>query len=96
MGRWAHTHNIPLRPRGGAQPPHRPPHLRAGRRCPRHPARDALNSPNARQRLERFAAALPYPTVTEAARALVIHQPTLTTQINRLERDLGRPLIEAC
>jgi hypothetical protein len=34
--------------------------------------RDALNSPNARQRLECFAAALPYPTVTEAARALGI------------------------
>ncbi|WP_345667515.1 LysR family transcriptional regulator [Streptomyces similanensis] len=36
----------------------------------------------------------PCPTVTEAARALGIHQSTLTTQINRLERDLGRPLIE--
>ncbi|MCX4734696.1 LysR family transcriptional regulator [Streptomyces sp. NBC_01363] len=37
---------------------------------------------------------MPYPTVTEAARALGIHQSTLVTQINRLERDLGRPLIE--
>ncbi|WP_256967850.1 helix-turn-helix domain-containing protein [Streptomyces sp. CS057] len=53
-----------------------------------------MTSSNARQRLERFAAALPYSTVTEAARALGIHQSKLTTQINRLEKDRGRPLIE--
>ncbi|MFI2377965.1 TniQ family protein [Streptomyces sp. NPDC018964] len=93
MARWAHTHNIPLRPRGGAS--HHTA-LRAPEQATDAPAvlRDALACPNARQRLERFAAALPYPTVTEAARALGIHQSTLTTQINRLERDLGRPLIE--
>ncbi|MFF6780977.1 LysR family transcriptional regulator [Streptomyces sp. NPDC012510] len=55
---------------------------------------DALTSTNALQQLERFASALPYPTVAEAARALGMHQSTPTTQINRLERDLGRPLIE--
>ncbi|WP_229867230.1 helix-turn-helix domain-containing protein [Streptomyces gelaticus] len=93
MARWAHTHNIPLRPRGGAS--HHTA-LRTPEQAADAPAilRDALTSPNARQRLERFAAALPYPTVTDAARALGIHQSTLTTQINRLERDLGRPLIE--
>ncbi|MEV7865361.1 TniQ family protein [Streptomyces sp. NPDC088124] len=93
MARWAHTHNIPLRPRGGAS--HHA-SLRTPEQAADAPAilRDALTSPNARQRLERFAAALPYPTVTDAARALGIHQSTLTTQINRLERDLGRPLIE--
>ncbi|GAA1893781.1 TniQ family protein [Streptantibioticus ferralitis] len=93
MARWAHIHNIPLRPRGGAS--HHTA-LRTPEQAADAPAilRDALTSPNARQRLERFAAALPYPTVTEAARALGIHQSTLTTQINRLERDLGRPLIE--
>ncbi|MCH0557005.1 TniQ family protein [Streptomyces sp. MUM 16J] len=93
MARWAHTHNIPLRPRGGAS------HhiaLRTSEQASDAPAilRDALTSPNAWQRLERFVAALPYPTVTEAARALGIHQSTLVTQINRLEKDLGRPLIE--
>ncbi|MER7028288.1 MULTISPECIES: helix-turn-helix domain-containing protein [Streptomyces] len=56
--------------------------------------RDALNSSNARQRLERFAAALSCPTVIEAARAVGIHQSTPATQISRLEGDLGRPLIE--
>ncbi|WSB48922.1 TniQ family protein [Streptomyces cellulosae] len=93
MTRWAHTHNIPLRPRGGAS--HHTA-LRAPEQATDAPAilRAALTSPNTRQRLERFAAALPYPTVTEAARALGIHQSTLTTQINRLEKDLGRPLIE--
>lgn len=93
MARWAHTHNIPLRPRGGGS---HDTALRATDQAARTPAilRDALTSPNAWQRLERFNAALPYPTVTEAARALGIHQSTLTTQINRLERDLGRALIE--
>lgn len=93
MARWARTHNIPLRSRGGAS------HhiaLRTAEEAADAPVilRDALTGPNAWQRLERFAAALPYPTVTEAAWALGIHQSTLTTQINRLERDLGQPLIE--
>ncbi|MFJ3643771.1 LysR family transcriptional regulator [Streptomyces sp. NPDC090108] len=93
MARWAHTHNIPLRSRGGAS--HHTA-LRTPEQAADAPAilRDALTSPNARQRLERFVAALPYPTVTEAARALGIHQSTLVTQINRLEKDLGQPLIE--
>lgn len=93
MARWAHTHNIPLRPRGGAS-------HHTALRTPDQAAdapeilHEALTGPNAWQRLERFAATLLYPTVTEAARSLGIHQSTLTTQINRLERDLGRPLIE--
>ncbi|WP_432146824.1 LysR family transcriptional regulator [Streptomyces sp. bgisy084] len=93
MARWAHTHNIPLRPRGGAS--HHTA-LRAPDQARALPAilRDALTGPHAWQRLERFAAALPYPTVTEAAQVLGIHQSALTIQINRLERDLGRPLIE--
>ncbi|WP_228183494.1 helix-turn-helix domain-containing protein [Streptomyces anulatus] len=93
MARWAHTHNIPLRPRGGAS--HHTA-LRAPEQATDAPAilRAAMTSSNARQRLERFAAALPYSTVTEAARALGIHQSKLTTQINRLEKDRGRPLIE--
>ncbi|MDO0929604.1 LysR family transcriptional regulator [Streptomyces sp. TG1A-8] len=37
---------------------------------------------------------MPYPTVTEAARALGVHQSTPVTQINRLEKDLGQSLIE--
>ncbi|NEE15069.1 LysR family transcriptional regulator, partial [Streptomyces sp. SID7499] len=93
MARWAHTHNIPLRPRGGAS--HHTA-LRAPEQATDAPAilRAAMTSSNARQRLERFAAALPCSTVTEAARALGIHQSKLTTQINRLEKNRGRPLIE--
>ncbi|MFD8385813.1 LysR family transcriptional regulator [Streptomyces sp. NPDC059679] len=39
-------------------------------------------------------AAATYPTIREAAQALGIHQSTLVVQINRLERDLGQPLLE--
>ncbi|MFJ8770465.1 LysR family transcriptional regulator [Streptomyces clavifer] len=53
--------------------------------------RDAVTGPTAWQRLERFAAVLPYSTVTEAARALGVHQLTLATQIDRLEMDLAGP-----
>ncbi|MGV9989456.1 TniQ family protein [Streptomyces sp. NPDC003374] len=93
MTRWAHTHNIPLRPRGGGS---HDTALRVTEQAAQTSVvlREALTSRYAWQRLERFVAALPYPTVTEAARALGIHQSTLTIQINRLERDLGRPLIE--
>ncbi|MFE3429437.1 LysR family transcriptional regulator [Streptomyces sp. NPDC059171] len=45
-------------------------------------------------RLSRFLAAHSYPTLTEAARDLGIHQSALVTQINRLEADLGQPLFE--
>lgn len=91
MARWAHTHNIPLRPRGGAS--HQTA-LRTVDEAEALPAvlRKALTSPYARQRLSRFVAARTYPTLTEAARDLGIHQSTLVIQINRLEADLGLPL----
>jgi hypothetical protein len=54
--------------------------------------REAFTSPYARQRLE--VAASRYPTMREAAEALAINQPTVVTQINRLERDLGQALFE--
>ncbi|MHA7957308.1 LysR family transcriptional regulator [Streptomyces sp. L500] len=93
MARWAHTHNIPLRPRGGGS---HDTALRAADQAADTPAllRKALTSPYAWQRLDRFVAALPYSTTREAARALGISQPTLSTQITRLERDLGQPLLE--
>ncbi|MFL4905531.1 LysR family transcriptional regulator [Streptomyces sp. MMS24-I2-30] len=93
MARWAHTHNIPLRPRGGAS--HHTA-LRASDRAADLPAilRKAFTGPYAGQRLSRFLAAQSYPTLTEAARDLGIQQTTLVTQINRLERDLGQPLLK--
>ncbi|WP_425831666.1 TniQ family protein [Streptomyces fractus] len=93
MARWAHTHNIPLRPRGGAS--HHTA-LRAADEADALPAilRKALTGAFARQRLSRFLAARTYPTLGEAARDLGIHQSALVTQIKRLEADLGQPLFE--
>jgi hypothetical protein len=55
------------------------------------PIAKALTSPYAWQRLNRFAAAIGYQTLSEAAEHLGITQSTLVTQINRLERDIGGP-----
>ncbi|MFF3137719.1 helix-turn-helix domain-containing protein [Streptomyces mirabilis] len=93
MARWAHSHNIPLRPRGGGS--HHTA-LRATDHVSPLPTalQKALISPYAWQRLRRFEAASAYSTIREAAQALAINQPTLVNQINRLERDLGQPLLE--
>lgn len=89
----AALNNIPLRPRGGGS------HNAALRTADQATAapvvlREALTSPHAWQRLERFVAALRYPTIGEAAKALGTTQPALTIQITHLERDLGQPLLE--
>ncbi|WP_432064138.1 helix-turn-helix domain-containing protein [Streptomyces sp. C10-9-1] len=93
MARWAQTHNIPLRPRGGAS--HQTV-LRTADEAEALPVilRKALTGPYVRQRLARFLAAQSYPTPTEAAQDLGIHQSALVIQINRLERDLGKALLE--
>jgi hypothetical protein len=93
MARWARFHQIPLRPRGGAS------HDSALRTTDQAsglpaPIAKALTSPYAWQRLNRFAAAIGYQTLSEAAEHLRITQPTLVAQINRLERDIGGPLLE--
>jgi DNA-binding MarR family transcriptional regulator len=54
----------------------------------------ALTSPYAWQRLNRFAAATGYRTLREAAGHLGITQTTLAVHINRLERDIGGPLLQ--
>lgn len=53
-----------------------------------------MTSPYAWQRLNRSAAAIGYQTLREAAEHLGTAQPTLTSQIERLERDIGGPLLE--
>ena len=93
MARWAHLYQIPLRPRGGAS------HDSALRTTDQAsdlpaPIAKALTSPYAWRRLNRFAAAIGYQTLSEAAEHLGITQPTLVTQINRLEHDIGGALIE--
>ncbi len=93
MARWAHAHQIPLRPRGGAS---HDSFLRITDQAVGLPVwiRRALTSPYAWQRLNRFAAATGYRTLSEAAEGLGITQSALVTQINRLERDIGGPLLE--
>ncbi|MFG2841752.1 LysR family transcriptional regulator [Kitasatospora sp. NPDC048296] len=93
MARWARTYEIPLRPRGGGS---HDAALRVPNATARMPPilRIALTSPYAWQRLDRFLAAVSYPTMREAAAALGINQSALVTQISRLERDLGNPLFE--
>src|SRR5713226_3189183 len=93
MARWAHLHQIPLRPRGGAS---HDSFLRSIDQATDLPApiRKALTSPYAWQRLNRFAAAIRYRTLSEAAEHLGFTQSTLVIQINRLEQDIGGPLLE--
>jgi AraC-like DNA-binding protein len=93
MARWAHLHQIPLRPRGGAS---HDSFLRTLDQAVGLPAeiRNALTSPYAWQRLNRFAAVTGYRTLSEAAERLGITQSALVIQINRLERDIGGPLLK--
>lgn len=91
MARWAKTHGIPLRARGG------PSHSSA-----MAAADDAADAPEllrpvlagvgGRERLERFVAASSFSTLTAAAENLGIHQFTLVNQINRIERELATKL----
>ena len=93
MARWAHFHQVPLRPRGGAS---HGSFLRATGQAAdlTTEIRKALTSPYAWQRLNRFAAATDYRTLSEAAERLGITQSALVTQINRLERDIGGRLLQ--
>ncbi len=91
MNRWARIHNIPLRARGGRYQP-TPRDIAVAADAPVI-LRSALPDICGWQRLQRFAAATAYPTVTAAAYALGLHPVTLTCHINRLERDLGRQLL---
>jgi hypothetical protein len=93
MARWAHFHQIPLRPRGGASHDSSLRTIDQAVGLPA-PVAKALTSPYAWQRLNRFAAAVGYQTLREAAEHLGITQSTLVTQIDRLERDIGGPLLE--
>jgi hypothetical protein len=55
--------------------------------------RHAVNGqPGAWARLQRFATAMTYPTLTDAAAAIGVDQATLIEQMRRLERDIGTRL----
>ncbi|GAJ83637.1 hypothetical protein NBRGN_065_00330 [Nocardia brasiliensis NBRC 14402] len=92
MARWAKHHNIPTRPRGG---PSHSASLRASREAAAAPInlQPALAGIGGWERLRRFAAAVDYPTLTVAGQTLGINPFTLINQINRLEQDLGGPLL---
>jgi hypothetical protein len=93
MARWAHLHQIQLRPRGGASHGSSLHTINQASDLP-DPLAKALTSPYAWQRLNRFAAAIGYRTLSEAAGHLGITQSALVIQISRLERDIGGPLLE--
>ena len=93
MSRWAKLHNIPLRGRGG---PSHSATLAAERSANHAPGilEPALTGIGGWERLQRFAKASKYPTLTIAAKELRVDQFTLVNQINRIERDLGKKLLE--
>ncbi|MGW2860266.1 LysR family transcriptional regulator [Streptomyces sp. NPDC001205] len=93
VAKWARTHNIPLRPRGGASHNESLRIRDTARQAPRI-LRPALNGLAAEERIRRFATASTYPTLGAAAAAMGIHASTLSLQISRLARDLGGPLHE--
>jgi hypothetical protein len=93
MSRWAHHQQIRLRPRGGGSHDSSLRSVDQAARLP-GPIAKALTSPYAWQRLKRFAAVVGYQTLSEAAEHRGIKQPTLVTQISRLERGIGGPLLE--
>lgn len=88
----ARSYGIPIRRKGG---PSHVKALRAADEADTAPEllRPALTSPRARQRLTRFAAVARYPTLRDAADDLGINHATLYSQVRRLTRDLGGPLL---
>ncbi|WP_256097942.1 LysR family transcriptional regulator [Streptomyces sp. MnatMP-M17] len=92
MARWAKAHNVPLRSRGGASHSQA---LRAADQAHRAPRvlRPALSGQGASERLRRFAAAAAFPSLGAAASGLGLNAFTLVAQINRIERELGGPLL---
>jgi hypothetical protein len=92
MARWAKIHDIPRRSPGGASHNRT---LRAADEVHRAPRilRPALLGQGARERLNRFAAASAYPSIGAAAADLGLNTFALVAQINRIERELGEPLL---
>jgi hypothetical protein len=92
MARWAETHAIPMRGRGG---PSHSANLAAQRAVTEAPEliRPALAGIGGWERLQRFAAAGRHGTLTIAGEELGVHQFTLVNQINRIERELGMKLL---
>jgi TniQ/Bacterial regulatory helix-turn-helix protein, lysR family len=92
MSRRAKAHNIAIRPPGGSSTRHRT--LKTARVAAEFPIlRPALTDTASWSRLQRFAAAADHNSIRSAARVLGTHWTCLSKQIDRLERDLGGPLL---
>jgi hypothetical protein len=93
MSRWAQRHGIQRRPPGFASTAA---NLKATEEAEQAPAllRPALSQIGGAARLNRFETVLRYPTITAAAADLGLRQPVLTSQITRLEGELGGALIQ--
>jgi hypothetical protein len=86
LKKFAHEHNIPLRRRSG---PDGFAHLDLPGVHPSQvsePLRFVLVGRDARQRLSRFVVLAEHASLTQAARAIGVHQGTLTQQLQQLER----------
>jgi hypothetical protein len=55
--------------------------------------KNALQGHHGKERLQRFAAIISYPTLNVAVRSLGLNQPTLSSQIQALERNVGGQLL---
>ncbi|UNB52868.1 TniQ family protein [Mycolicibacterium sp. YH-1] len=93
MSLCAQRHGIARRPPGFASTAA---NVKAARQTEHAPAplRPALIPVGGAARLDRFEKVLRYSTITAAATDLGLHQSALTSQIARLEADLGAALIE--
>jgi TniQ/Bacterial regulatory helix-turn-helix protein, lysR family len=93
MSVWARRHGIQRRPRGEAS---KAANLEAAKQGRQAPAilRPALSQIGGAARLKRFEMVLQYPTITAAAANHGLRQAVLTSQITRLEGELGGALIE--
>jgi DNA-binding transcriptional LysR family regulator len=92
VARWAKIFGIPLRPKGRASHVTTLEERQVAERAPAL-LRPALAEVGGWQRLQRFAAAAGYPTLTAAADELGLPQARLVVQIKRIERNLGHQLI---
>jgi hypothetical protein len=93
LKKFAHEHGVPVRPRGTGR--HISPDTAAGRHPSEipEPLRQALRGPHGTQRLHRLLIIAQHPGICQAAQALGIPESVLYTQLARLERDCGGPVI---
>lgn len=92
VARWAKIFGIPLRPKGGASHVPTWDERQAIERAPAF-LQPALAEVGGWARLQRFAAAAHYSTLTAAANELGLPQGRLVVQIKRIEHLLGHQLI---